>query len=298
MSAVALDWQHRWRPKFQDLCPRLHSSPLLPSAYVLDYLRHSVELIPAGVQSSYYSIPQFLPSFPFPSHKAALAPTNTAYLTPTSFIPPRTFVSPLRIHNPLVAKKRVPLPCKAPSPCPALVPRMHAQTTSGNLAVSTIEDIVQPRKLSFLPPEPAAILNRSEISASSHTPNTTTITTTVSSPTGELTTLCSKSATATPMANPCVSSVTNGNSTLQDDNTRNCKHFAKTGGPRGCAGTKNKIGGSVCCPRRRLTDDEGYIRRAACICVNKEETKVITTVVIKGIGCELLYLFRYNLPDI
>lgn len=272
MSAVALDWQHRWRPKLQDLCLRLHSPPQLPSAYVLDYLRHSVELIPGVIQSTYYSTP-LLSSFPLPSHKTAT--TNSAYLTPTSLIPPRTFVSPLRVHNPLVVKERDTLPCKSPSPCPVLVPRMHAQTTSGNLAVSTIEDIVQPRKLSFLPPESAATLSRSEISASFHTPNTTTVTTTVSSQAGELTKLCSKSATATPMANPCVSSVTNGNSTLQDDHTRNCKHFAKSGGPRGCAGAKNKIGGSVCCPRRRLTDDEGYIRRAACICVNKEETKVL-----------------------
>ncbi|CAL4195198.1 unnamed protein product, partial [Meganyctiphanes norvegica] len=27
-------------------------------------------------------------------------------------------------------------------------------------------------------------------------------------------------------------------------------------------------------PRRRVTDDEGYIRRAACVCVNDAETEV------------------------
>ncbi|XP_066951438.1 uncharacterized protein [Macrobrachium rosenbergii] len=39
------------------------------------------------------------------------------------------------------------------------------------------------------------------------------------------------------------------------------------------AGGKYKVTG--CCSRRRLIDDEGYIRRAASICVNKEETQVL-----------------------
>ncbi|KAK7086104.1 hypothetical protein SK128_010809 [Halocaridina rubra] len=66
----------------------------------------------------------------------------------------------------------------------------------------------------------------------------------------------------------------------------------RLGVPYKKSNSKGSIGGNnhgtAFCIRRRLIDDEGYIRRAACLCVNKEETQVgLFILLIAAFLCSL-----------
>ncbi|KAK3852226.1 hypothetical protein Pcinc_041181 [Petrolisthes cinctipes] len=187
--------------------------------------------------------------------------------------------------------------------------RMHAQATSGSLNVNTVDEISLPRKLSSAtPPQPQPplvdvsktldnplnnTLHQQELcnrapssysaspSSSSSCPHTSTNLTYQDNYyyTQVVVPVSSTNANTT-VATTLRTLSTSTNAIADSANQNTCsgwvfKNFTKlssssNSSSRGSVSAKNKSG----CIRRRLTDEEGYIRRAACICVNKEETKV------------------------
>ncbi|KAK3891983.1 hypothetical protein Pcinc_004150 [Petrolisthes cinctipes] len=186
--------------------------------------------------------------------------------------------------------------------------RMHAQATSGSLNVNTVDEISLPRKLSSATqPQPPLVdvsktldnplnntLHQQELcnrapcsysaspSSSSSCPHTSTNLTYQDNYyyTQVVVPVSSTNANTT-VATTLRTLSTSTNAIADSANQNTCsgwvfKNFTKlssssNSSSRGSVSAKNKSG----CIRRRLTDEEGYIRRAACICVNKEETKVM-----------------------
>lgn len=302
MTTVACEGVYWWRSNSYDL----HSSHELPAALRphLRYRHLACTPTPTRVKktisdSTCYGNTLISDTVPIPSHY------YQSYLSLVS-------VSPKYSSTQHTTKRAVKL--LSGKEVEVVVPartRMHAQVTSeGSLNVNTVDEISLPRKLSSAtpppPPPPLSLpvdinkpalssplsntyhqqqINRvpSSYSASSsssscpHTPTNLTYQDNYNNQAAVSVT--STNANTTVGASPRTLS-TSTNAIADSANQNNCsgwvlKNFTKlssssNSSSRGSVAAKNKGG----CIRRRLTDEEGYIRRAACICVNKEETKV------------------------
>lgn len=150
-------------------------------------------------------------------------------------------------------------------------PKMHAQVTTGSLAVSTIQDITSPRKSTtkshYL--DPNKQLCTSVITQYTIPSRLSTVAT---SPTARQGFNFNSSGTTTG-ANCCTDASLDSFAPPESNSLWKTKSLNKCNtNSRGNLTCNSK---AVCCGRRRLIDEEGYIRRAASICVNKEETQVL-----------------------
>ncbi|XP_045625818.2 uncharacterized protein [Procambarus clarkii] len=260
MSTVALERQYRWKPNLQDLGSRLQPpGSLSRPTCIFNYPRPSANSISAahivGPQNPTTSVfsHSFQSQSPLQSHTQSLYhPSPSALISRPSLVTQHSATQPL--HKPRLALG------------------MHAQDASAGLAVGTIEDLVSARKLSSeaLAPDLDYALN----GFSSGPRQTTcslinTTTTTASCRDGE--TIYTTASTTTPVANFSASAKESTESSDENPSSYCCRGRSYGKCSRSIVTTKNKGG----CPRRRLIDEDGYIRRAACVCVNKEETQVL-----------------------
>uniref|UniRef100_A0A0P4WER8 diphosphoinositol-polyphosphate diphosphatase n=1 Tax=Scylla olivacea TaxID=85551 RepID=A0A0P4WER8_SCYOL len=149
---------------------------------------------------------------------------------------------------------------------------MHSQVTPGSLAVSTIEDITAPRRYSTesLCLDAAQLLYNSAAAPSCAISNRLTPAATSSNSQQYFDFSTSGTTTG---ANNCTDVSLDTLSPPQSSNLWTSKSMSKCNtNSRGSLTSKGK---GVCCGRRRLIDEEGFIRRAACVCVNKDESQVL-----------------------
>ncbi|XP_071537339.1 uncharacterized protein [Panulirus ornatus] len=270
MSAVALDRQYRWWPNLQDSTSRLQPpTPLPPPTYSLNCPRQPMQSLTAAlIISSHNPDSSSYLTLPSENHSTVSNHTNNPYY---SSLPSLTST---RTHNHQHSKlqsrkgdhknnnlseqvKENPIP----------TPRMHAQATSGSLTVSTIEDIVAPRKLTsqVLSPEPSCS-PRNITSNPVHSCGANTANNTTPVPCQVNNTTC----TANPLAN---FNVTVNESSGSSDENQSSSSSWSTKTYNKCSSRGSVAGKNKGCTRRRLVDDEGFIRRAACVCLNEEETQ-------------------------
>lgn len=272
MSAVALDRQYRWWPNLQDSTSRLQPpTPLPPPTYSLNCPRQPMQSLTAAlIISSHNPDSSSYLTLPSENHSTVSNHTNNPYY---SSLPSLTST---RTHNHQHSKlqsrkgdhknnnlseqvKENPIP----------TPRMHAQATSGSLTVSTIEDIVAPRKLTsqVLSPQPSCS-PRNITSNPVHSCGANTANNTTPVPCQVNNTTC----TANPLAN---FNVTVNESSGSSDENQSSSSSWSTKTYNKCSSRGSVAGKNKGCTRRRLVDDEGFIRRAACVCLNEEETQVL-----------------------
>lgn len=273
MSAVALDRQYRWWPNLQDSTSHLQPpAPLPRPPYSLNCPRQPMQSLTAAlIISSHNSDSSSFLNLPLQNHSALSTHLHNPYYTSLpSLTPARTLHNQPSTQSRKEDYKNNNLSEQVkPNPIPTL--RMHAQATSGSLAVSTIEDIVTSRKLTsqVLPPEPSCsprAITSNPIPTSCG-PTTANVTTPVPLQVNDSLT---HTTSTTPVAN--FNAGVNESSGSSDENQSSCCWSSKTYSKcssRGSVAAKNKG-----ITRRRLLDEEGFIRRAACVCVNEEETQV------------------------
>lgn len=149
---------------------------------------------------------------------------------------------------------------------------MHAQATSDSQHVSKVEDVAAPRKSR----------SKSLYPDTDHPSHTSALPSFKTARRRCSTTVASTTIYKCDASSPATTTVTNYSSDVSRDSlstpktsgTWSSKAFSKGNNNSRNSLTTSKSKG-VCCGRRRLIDEEGYIRRAACICVNKEETEVL-----------------------
>nr|XP_053640315.1 uncharacterized protein LOC128694279 [Cherax quadricarinatus]XP_053640316.1 uncharacterized protein LOC128694279 [Cherax quadricarinatus]XP_053640317.1 uncharacterized protein LOC128694279 [Cherax quadricarinatus] len=244
MSAVALERQYLWRPNLQDLSSHIQPpASLHPPTCILNSPRQLTYLPAAHLAGSHNLNTSIIAASSqsqiLPSHTDISYQSQSLHLSSTSLVKKHS-----ALQNPTEGHPR----------SPTLALSMHAQANSASLVFNAIEDILAPRKLSseVLELEPSCAPH--SFAASIHH-------STCSQNSGATTTLTHLKA---------------NDSTDSDKNPSSCcccrgRGYSKGNSARGMA-TKCK---GVSFPRRRLTDEEGYIRRAACVCLNKEETQVM-----------------------
>ena len=151
---------------------------------------------------------------------------------------------------------------------------MHSQVTPGSLAISTIENITAPRRYSTesLCLDAAQLLYNSAAAPSCAIPNRPNPAAT-SSDSHQYFEFSTSGTTTTP--SNCTDVSLDTFSPPQSTNLWTSKSLSKCNtNSRGSLTTKGKG-----CGRRRLIDEEGYIRRAACVCVNKDESQVSVSAI-------------------
>lgn len=164
---------------------------------------------------------------------------------------------------------------------------MHAQATSDTQHVSKVEDVAAPRKSR----------SKSLYPDTDHPSHTSALPSLTNARRRCSTTIASTTAHKCDASSPATTTVTNYSSDVSRDSlstpktsgTWSSKAFSKGNNNSRNSLTPSKSKG-VCCGRRRLVDEEGYIRRAACICVNKEETEVSVPRVRLPVSYHLLVL--------
>ena len=252
MSAVALERQSWWSSNLQDynsFQPPALPCPRLTQAY------------PPSLQLNYCTCN----CAPNTHASSKCVSRRRSSLYPCRFgtcVTRSTCESLNRVHYKVKGEDT----CAAP-------PKMHAQVTPGSLALSTIQDITTTTKYE----SESLGLDPDRLLCSSTTTPSCTITNrlnTAATPSKSHHHFDINTSGTTTITTTGANDTTDGSigsfSPPQSSNAWKMKSFTKcTTNSRGSLPSKG-----VCCVRRRLIDEEGYIRRAACICVNEDETQV------------------------